>query len=598
MIYQILNVLKIKLPFSQKIIFFYLTFGIATISNCQILTITERSKGKSRVVELESKQIVDINSGITVSISKKELIQNIVSKFPDYSETYQFQERIEALRTALEFQEILLQHLEKSVINIRSREDFLKLMLDFLEVVENDPYLSSRYEEVNDNYFLVNREGESISDQSQYIFRNLEKDLEILLKELESVKKDNEHYISLVAYKKNGRGDDRVHVENFDIYSEREYHTVQRWVTSISEEQKNNLAQLSSFAQNINQKRLSISDQLKQLFEEYIFSSIDCVKNQVLGIEMFLENTKVQRQFSEAMRVDGNILLDKVKAYDEVLDIFSKSIKKWEITTPFELKIQFKELVNQASSIQIDMQDFQQTIATVDALKDEVNEIKQDVEECLDEIKGIFESIPHTWDALQVQQSNYLANKQFSEKVLIFGTENIPDSGYINLKGTGSRENGDELEIELLLRLPSSQKDIPDHVISIEKRVLVMHLIGARSEIVVGMIIANPDEKSASEIDFDRKFYFAPSASLLLKVGSRNSFFYNEFLDFGIGLNLASTDFDTDGSPEFGTGFIVTGFKDILSLGINYNVTLETPYWFFGVNLPFNIPGLPINRIK
>ena len=123
-----------------------------------------------------------------------------------------------------------------------------------------------------------------------------------------------------------------------------------------------------------------------------------------------------------------------------------------------------------------------------------------------------------------------------------------------------------------------------------------MQLLGARSETVVGMILANP--KSEFQNDTDREFFFAPSAALLLKFGSRNSYFYNEFLDFGIGVNFAAPDFDTDGTPEFGLGLMLTAFKDVLSVGYNYNVTLNDPYWFFGVNLPFNLPGLPVNPVK
>ena len=179
----------------------------------------------------------------------------------------------------------------------------------------------------------------------------------------------------------------------------------------------------------------------------------------------------------------------------------------------------------------------------------------------------------------------------------------MPSEGHIKLKRSGPRKTGDDLEIVLVLRLPSDKTNketgsriIPERNEVIESHLLNMQLIGLRSETAVGIIMADSfNEKGFTPVE-DRRFLYAPSVSLLLKVGSRNSTLYNDFIDFGFGLAVSTPDFNTDGTPEFGTGLVFTAFKDILSVGVNYNVTLDTPYWSFGINLPFNLPGIPINK--
>ena len=113
------------------------------------------------------------------------------------------------------------------------------------------------------------------------------------------------------------------------------------------------------------------------------------------------------------------------------------------------------------------------------------------------------------------------------------------------------------------------------------------------------MIMADPyNADSLAEVEAlqERRFLYAPSAGLLFKLGLRSSRFYNEFLSPGLGVSISTPDFDTNGEPEFGTGLVLTAFKNLLSIGINYNVTLDVPYWSFGVNLPISLPGVPINR--
>ena len=199
----------------------------------------------------------------------------------------------------------------------------------------------------------------------------------------------------------------------------------------------------------------------------------------------------------------------------------------------------------------------------------------------------------------------YQDNLALGKEVKRFTLDNLPDEGYLRLTRSGKREDGDILELNLLLGIPKEGKDPtstnPDdyEIRKLEPWNLQMQTLGLFSRTYVGLIMADPynaDSLSGVEAVQERRFLYAPSAGLLLKVGSRNSRFYNDLLSPGLGVSISTPDFDTNGDPEFGTGLVLTAFNNILSIGINYNITLDVPYWSFGVNLPFSLPGIPINR--
>ncbi|MEL6942081.1 MAG: hypothetical protein AAFO82_05380, partial [Bacteroidota bacterium] len=109
------------------------------------------------------------------------------------------------------------------------------------------------------------------------------------------------------------------------------------------------------------------------------------------------------------------------------------------------------------------------------------------------------------------------------------------------------------------------------------------------------LVLADPLNQTsiASPIKLENQFQFAPNYGIFMKWGSRKSKFYNDFLSFGVGLGFSSPDFNLDGTPEFGAGIMLTGFRDILSFGWSWNFGVDAPYTSIGFNIPFTVGGLP-----
>ncbi|TXD83280.1 hypothetical protein ESY86_17050 [Subsaximicrobium wynnwilliamsii] len=570
-----------------------LLFSLAKVQ-AQIIQVTEIDRGSSRSISLAEAQIIDINASLEINLSKTELLKMIAEQYPQYTQQTALESKINAISDALLNQEAILNSLILGVENVESQQQFFDLMELFLMTIGENEMLSQRYEILSEAYF--NLENHETLNMEAYIFSRFNADA-LELKEQLKLMEATKYNVSLVAFKKDKLGGDRVHVQNFDTYTERDYVTIERWVTSLSDSQEEQIAGLAEKAKTNEAKTLRIFESLKTKLITYL-PNLDCVQAQKENLMTLLNNPETYGDLTADITLQANELFSRLNALSSMVTAFKSDIGSWTITTPFELKTNLENFSKNSKHLTEDFELLESLSKAIERLRPKFDQLFQGFEPCVLEFEAYFKVVQETLTLLKLQQSNYIVNKTIGDEVHRFSIDNLPSKGFINLKGTGSRTNGDELVLEVVLRVPSTLEGAPEQQFLLEQRSFYMQLIGARSEVAVGMILANPIGSTNPAIDPARSFFYAPSASILLKFGSKSSYFYNEFVDLGVGLNFAASDFDTDGTPEFGTGLVVTGFKDIISFGINYNVTLDEPYWFFGINLPFNLPGLPINSVK
>ena len=282
------------------------------ISNAQIISVTEIGRGYKQQVLNDSKQIVDINARLEFSISRKNLINAIESQFPEFAESRKMSSQITSLKLALEHQDFILTTLQNQVNDIDSETKFVELMVNFLEAVQQEPFMALRYNELTRDFFLL-REDIRPEFPEPYIFQNLNDDLVKLQEELEN-QKDFKYSISMVAFKKDRQGGDRVHIQNFDTYLDREYVTIPRWVTTLSEAQRLELGELAQIAEKNNAKALTVFDQLKEQLLNYL-PDITCVSEQKDAIKNFLGSPDNKEKLSEALKKTGDKLVDKIEAH-------------------------------------------------------------------------------------------------------------------------------------------------------------------------------------------------------------------------------------------------------------------------------------------
>ncbi len=596
----------------KKIILQSLCFIMVCIIpiQAQISTIVETTQGIKDTIPESSAQIVDINGTLKINVSKTELLKRIKTEYPQYKQSIDLQSNIDALEKALVNQESMLNYLSQNTLNSSDKTKFYQQLNSFFTYLASSPDNSELRTEANsiindyDEKFGRNNPNTGMTVE-YYLLTNLNNNLETVKNSYSKISTDP-FTVSMLGYIITKLSDDnRIHIRNFDTYTDKAIYTVPRWVTSLSTDQSAQLEELKKKATTYNQQA---PNYFKNLKSELLgkFPNLACIDSLKIEIQGFLDGTTISSTLEPAVKADINNLVTK---YGDLINLVSNAklaVSSWDINTPFEVEEQIKTLIKTLSNTQDLFGELANTVNAVESLKVKAEKLGSDFKDCLQNTTAAINALAQSLGLLRDQQNRFDINSEIVSEILRFSIDDLPSTGYIKLEGTGPRENGDRIEIDLVISLPNStpsnsstssnSSSVNNHIL--ETRTLTMQIIGLRSETVVGIIMANSyNEQGFTPVE-DRKFLYAPAASLLLKVGSRKSKLYNEFIDFGFGISVSTPDFNTDGTPEFGVGLMFTAFKDILSVGINYNVTLDTPYWSFGINLPFNLPGIPINTPK
>tara|TARA_R110001592_G_scaffold237306_3_gene496104 strand:+ start:8351 stop:9976 length:1626 start_codon:yes stop_codon:yes gene_type:complete len=170
------------------------------------------------------------------------------------------------------------------------------------------------------------------------------------------------------------------------------------------------------------------------------------------------------------------------------------------------------------------------------------------------------------------------------------GLDDAP-TGYIDLKTSGNRSNFDELHIQLQIKKGNIKEPIIKKLVALKLLKVNWHL-----ETNVGVILANSIQPN-NELALTREFQFAPNVNFIFKRGSRKNDFIN-FIQPGIGISISTPDFDLNTSPDFSFGLVGTVLRDLISIGISYNTSIDNTFWFVGFSLPFTGIGLPLGNVK
>lgn len=370
-------------------------------------------------------------------------------------------------------------------------------------------------------------------------------------------------------------------------------YVVPRWVFSVSEEQKNEIAQIAQLSNHLEDLRgQNIKDLKNALYNAT--ASRACFE----GIRLQLDNLK---QTAATLGLSAKNQIDSLVApqksqLDALLSKYGSLQAGAQQLGAADLLLGFQaDLGGLKSSVD---QFFAQLLGGVQNLPDTVRASPQVSgllalrDTCKANIESDWQKIAPLYDMLRrlFGSNPQRLNANLNDKVNRLAFAEIPDESKVDLTKTGRRANGDKVTIEASLQMPKSD---PQPIFS---QTITVQQIALYSEVKVGLILANPEPDLAEQ---KHQFFFAPSYSVVFKWGSRKSHFYNNFLNIGLGANFSSPDFDYDGIPEFAAAATVSTFKDFLSVGYGYNFGQDAPFWFVGFRIPFASAALPIlNEIE
>ncbi|TNE56721.1 MAG: hypothetical protein EP344_11975 [Bacteroidetes bacterium] len=560
------------------------------VATAQILHLREFPRTQRDTVDIApgGLSIVDINSQIEIRPDPVAIREAGQAQFPQYFREDILKDKTTRIQDALSNQDRILDLTKQLMTGLDVQKELLPEVEAYLRRVAADSLLSDDFNRYTGEYFQqfkgVDR-GQR-PDRFVYSIERFNEQLADMTTELSVMQRTSQIQFSIAAWKRDPSGGARVHVENFDRFENGEFFAMPRFVTTLSETDRQQLDNFRQLADGLNEDAGQVLQAYKQKLLE-AWPSVDCVQS--IPVEM---DSAIRSVPADLRKTLQQFTSGETGSVVSVFTALSAELRTWPVTEQPGWKDRLNNTLGRLKSIS----DTLQRIAGDSILQGNLH--LMNVRGCLHQtltdlqrIQDLVQKFPYTY-----LHKLRLNSQELAEEILAFNLDAIPPVGLIDLEYTGQRSVGDELLIKAVFRLPDDTTANKSTGHKIEARRLKMLLIGAHSTSKVGLIMANPYTLDAGPDA--PEFRFAPSAALLLKFGSRKSHFYNNFLDFGVGLNTAAPDFDLDGKPEFAAGLTGTILRDIISLGWNWNFTLDKPNYFIGIHLPFNLPGVPVNTIQ
>lgn len=576
----------------------------------------ERASGKSESMPSTGPAIVDINSIIRLTINIDE-VEEALFGFQGISASDKRLKTLKTLNKVLYFENQILELLdsdltdEENFYGLTSLEDSVYTLID--DDIELAAELDS--EAADDMYYAFQAEGQNsyILFLLQYLENKADGIRASFLKEL-GVDSDSAElvFFRLGAFLKNKSGGRAIHVEHFDDIDKGPYSEKKTFFgKALGEEEvaalKENKSLADSLKANFDQSQLSIGETIRAKSKD-LFPSREKYRELRSTVKLAIDNIKVEAQEDSA---STSVLLDRISGLglDDVATFYSSFASQFgqmdkgigrqnplEIESLYGLLKSIEDVVD-APDISL-LENAEETSAfssNLTAVKNSFSSYKEAVKKDVSDLRSFLNSVS---SILNVFKKPYLESEKFSERVKRFTAGNIPETGYIELRYIGERKAGDEILIKAVLQ---KGKDTNPEEREVYRRYVKIERVDPHVKMSGSLILASPLNRSQmiSEGRISEnlsEFQFAPTYGIFMKWGSRKSQFYNEFVQFGLGLAFSSPDFSLDGTPEFATGIMATAFRDIISGGVGWNFSQGAPYSFIGFNIPFSIGGLPFAK--
>lgn len=582
--------------------FFFISFFI----NAQeIFEFKElKPNGKVSAHAISPNISIDISSVVYINF-KKDIIRNELAALSDSQLIQALIDKANTIHSLADKGLTVLPSLTDNLTTDQLSEDQLN------ELINQQKPLSSIAVEIaaiglNDKEFQTLLETAIFSsatakEEYENVFKASEHYAQKLYDDLDAILEEEGVYLKLAAtlYGKKGQ-QTPIHFDGFDEFETPDF--FDPYQIAITEEQKKELENLKKVSEKINEEGLGKAllevarklkqqaiDQLTQDGNECLTEVNDKITllkaKEVVRFKPLFDNIAAFKiQVATAQKSINGI---KAKLYAS--DAEDPSLLLIELQTDItNLLISITQLTNQAQLI------LGQIAASVPsmkvALQNDFNDLKTALQSC---VTGKLKAYEAKLSLYKSELTGYRSisdlNKlvvDFSDKVLEVAFKDLPESTVMDIKNrAGFRQEGDNIVLEMRAGNKSGKtKKIGSQYFTLLKT--MPHI-----QVNVGLIFTNESGGEDSG-----EFIASPSTSTIFKFGTDGkSDFYRKFLDFGLGFNVSTLNFDTDRDLEVGLAFVGTAFKDYLQAGYGYNFTTGSWYGLIGFRIPFLTKDLEIN---
>jgi hypothetical protein len=571
--------------------------GSAAAQQAPLLTLQEQDREGGIYARIKAADAVDINSSLRIQIDKAALRARLAREQPELAvkeiETVQ---RIQALvRSGLE----ALPKLRLSIGNWSDpakRGDAARALDAVARAtapILREPALAAEIDRRLEDH--IKKIGfPSVAEQYAIALDVALAYVNRLTGEIDQRLADRGFRVQLGAWIQTEGKSLPLHLEGFDTLPLGEFFEVKRWDLKalLSPETSAQFKAAQKWAVDINSGERSAGslfrDALPDAIVEGIESQLTCVSDledpmrglrdsvtpALVQVRKSVDETRAAllafRQYLQSVQVRYAAV--RPDAITDLAGLYS-AVRK----DVGDIEREAKALSDRAATLLKQLQAIRGTL-----IRDEqaaVDKVEGKAKECAEGIKAQLTAFRQMIHLLANGREVVTATLKFSDKVLSHDIGSLPETTELDLRRSGAREPGDVI----IVRFGSTAagRDGP-HV---EERHVRMYKILTHVDVAISLIFADPKKQT----ELKSRFQAAPAYSVLLKKGKRDSTFWNELLQPGIGLNIAALDFNSDQSLELGVGLVVSAFQDYIQLGYGYNLNASSAYWFLGFRFP--LPG-------
>ncbi|NIM12151.1 MAG: hypothetical protein GTO45_08570 [Candidatus Aminicenantes bacterium] len=582
-----------------------------------VLTFKEMKPNKKKSIVIDPSpdtvSIVDINSKVLISVNRKVVWEKAV-EFAGIKDPQKHLDDIAHLTELLnkEADILALMKADKGLTKEQREkklDEFSRKMKDLLKfLMEDDTYRD-----------LVNKafEAEAEADTESYdmAYRQI---FVLVGRRLRELSQNLENIYAGVNFRMGGwlvrkpAGKDPVHIEGFDTIEEGEFYQYPSFTMPTTEEARKKFNEFKNAADRFEEggfkALLNVEENIKRLNDLMVAelkNVVDCWRNAITTIRDTIIQEGKDLQFPKTKTFQAKVedLMKIIKDLRDASEILEKSPA--DLVTHIQVMNDIRELIaNLKTTVDYFLDNFAVMETEIrENLKKLTAKAKAVLREQLDNIhKNCYTGLKNLAEGIVKETTSFLSqfNKGFymldehakaalelGDKVDSFMINEIPETGILDLRRTGTRKEGDSIYVKAVFEKKPAGETKP---FVIGDKTLVLYKI-VSINVKLGMIFADPFKNEG--LALTRKFQAAPSYSVLLKIGNRKSLIYNQFIRLSFGLNVAALDFNQDSNYELGLGVVISAFKDYLQFGVGRNMQFDRWYWFFGIQLPWGSITVP-----
>ncbi len=478
---------------------------------------------------------------------------------------------------------------KENIINAAGK-NFASNALQLIDISKEDPELRVL---LNNRLHEVTATG---NNSWAAIFLQLLKETEryaaTLNGELDNLLEKEGIYIQVAAtlHRINGDVKQSVHIDGFDHFKPPEYYDPYALNLALTDEQIREIEQLKKVSDSINKMGIPvIFNRQKEQIQANLNAMLTEMDSLLNDLYYQTEKIMVSDIPVEAIREEYFMLKRNIITLQaEISDLYPKYFSgnfSFRMETLESIISDIYHVINRVELITDHIIGLKSTIDRSIAIlpqnvATELNALNDSLENmALKKIDQANEALSLLYTELTGYRSFDDINQlsaAFSDKVLRKNIKDLPEKALLNVKfHAGYREEGDNIVLEMR----SGKKSGEPQTLAKE----YFTLLKTQPHFVTNIGIAFVKPEGGGE-----NFKAVVSSNTLFKFGVKgNNTFYRKFIDIGIGINVATLNFDAGNPFEFGAAPVVSAFNDYLIGGYGYNFTQGKGYLLVSIRVPF-----------